>query len=94
MENVILSPIHLSDLQMLISDSVRNALEKHSAALAVPSPRIVDGDTLEKELDITRQTLGRWRRQKRIPFIQEGGVIRYDFNKVLAALENKKGGAK
>lgn len=55
-----------------------------------PDPRIVDGDTLEGKLGITRQTLGRWRKNGRIPYIQVGQVIRYDLDKVIEALENKK----
>lgn len=50
-------------------------------------PVIVDGSFLEENLKIHRTTLSRWREQGRIPFIQVGGVIRYDFNKVVAALE-------
>lgn len=90
MENFILSPIALSDLQGLISDSVQEALRTHTEQQATPKPEIVDGLTLEKKLGITRQTLGRWRAANRIPFIQQGGVIRYDLNKVIEALERKK----
>lgn len=60
----------------------------------IPKPEILDGDELIEKLGITRQTLARWRKQKRIPFIQAGAVIRYDLNKVLEALEKKKGGAR
>jgi hypothetical protein len=94
MNDIILSPIPLSDLQGLISDSVKDALQKHTSSLANPAPQIVDGDTLQQKLNITRQTLARWRKQKRISFIQEGGVIRYDYLKIIAALELKQGGRK
>jgi hypothetical protein len=94
MNDIILSPIPLLDLQGLISDSVQDALKKHTSSLAVPTPQIVDGDAIEQKFNITRQTLARWRKQKRIPFIQEGGVIRYDWLKVIAALELKQGGRK
>jgi hypothetical protein len=94
MNDIILSPIPLLDLQGLISDSVQDALKKHTSSLAVPTPQIVDGDAIEQKFNITRQTLARWRKQKRIQFIQEGGVIRYDWLKVIAALELKQGGRK
>jgi hypothetical protein len=94
MENLILCPIPLSDLQGLISDSIQDALQKHTSSLAVPEPQIMDGEEIEQKFNITRQTLARWRKQKRIPFIQEGGVIRYDWLKVIAALELKQGGRK
>lgn len=53
-----------------------------------PKVEIIDGDTLCERFNITRQTLGRWRSQNRIPFIQIGSIIRYDFFKVIEALEN------
>lgn len=51
------------------------------------TPQIVDEAFLAKEIKVTRQTIGRWRIQGRIPFIQVGSVIRYDFLKVIEALE-------
>jgi hypothetical protein len=94
MNDIILSPIPLSDLQGLISDSVKDALQKHNSLLAVPAPQIMDGDAIEQKLNITRQTLARWRKQKKIPYLQESAVIRYDWLKVIAALEMKQGGRK
>jgi hypothetical protein len=94
MQDIILSPIPLSDLQGLISDSVKDALQKHTLSLAIPVPQIMNGEEVERKLNITRQTLARWRKQKRIPFIQESGVIRYDWVKIIAALELKQGGRK
>ena len=90
MENIILSPIPLTDLQGIISDSVQQALRNHTEQLATPKPEIVDGETIQEKLGITRQTLVRWRASKRIPYIQEGGIIRYDLNKVIEALERRK----
>lgn len=60
----------------------------------IPKPEILDGDELTEKLGITRQTLLRWRKQNRIPYVQAGSIIRYDLNKVIEALENKKGGAR
>ncbi|MET4138472.1 hypothetical protein [Pedobacter sp. UYP1] len=88
--NIILSSIRLTDLQDIITDSFNKALKIHSNQLLTPKPEIVDGETLELKFGITRQTLGRWRKQKRIPYIQHGGIIRYDLNKVIEALEYKK----
>lgn len=90
MQNIILSPIKLSDLQGIISESVQQALKSHTEQLATPKPEIVDGETLQEKLGITRQTLGRWRVAKRIPYIQEGNIIRYDLNKVIETLESRK----
>lgn len=55
---------------------------------------IIDGPTLCERININRQTLGKWRKQNKIPFIQNNGIIRYDYNKVIEALEGKKGGRK
>lgn len=51
---------------------------------------ILDTDQLMKKMNVTRPTIQRWRDQGRIPFIQVGQVIRYDLDKVIEALENKK----
>lgn len=91
MQNIIVTPIELSELKELIFDSLQDALQKHTASLAIAKPEIVDGTAIERKFDITRQTLARWRKQKRIPFIQHGGIIRYDLIKVIEALEKRKG---
>lgn len=51
---------------------------------------ILDTDQLMLKLGVTRPTLSKWRKENRIPFIQVGSVVRYDLDKVLEALENKK----
>lgn len=93
MHNLVLSPIDPDRLVADIADKVTaNILASCNTSLINPPPRIVDGEALEKELGITRQTLARWRKTNRIPYIQVGAVIRYDLNKVIGALEKKKGG--
>ena len=58
-------------------------------------PEIITGEDLCKKLDITIQTLIRWRQKGKIPYLQIGSSIRYDLNKVLDAIEiGKKKGAK
>lgn len=79
-------PHAISELSLKVEEILRKLEE---------NPRkqertIVDGDHLETKFNITRQTLGRWRVSGRIPFIQVGGVIRYDLDKVLEVLESKK----
>ena len=55
--------------------------------------QIITGEDLCKKLDVTIQTLIRWRQKGKIPYLQIGSSIRYDLNKVIEALEvgNKKG---
>lgn len=64
--------------------------------LKTPELEIITGEELCKKLDVTIQTLIRWRHKGKIPYLQLGSSIRYDFNKVLDALEvtKKRGGAK
>jgi excisionase family DNA binding protein len=51
---------------------------------------IVSTEYLMEKLGVTRPTLSKWRKEGRIPFIQVGSVVRYDLDKVLEVLENKK----
>ena len=59
-----------------------------------PQPIIVSGDEICNRFDITIQTLIRWRKKGKVPFMQIGASIRYDLNNVITALEvgNKKKG--
>ena len=50
-------------------------------------PDIMTGDQVCEKLDISIQTLTKWRQKGKIPFLQVGVAIRYDFNKVVSALE-------
>jgi DNA-binding transcriptional MerR regulator len=52
-----------------------------------PKPEIMTGEQLCEKLDVTIQTLIRWRQKGKIPYFQIGSSIRYDFKKVLNALE-------
>ena len=77
-------------------EQIQCLLDKLVKSPNIPtSTEIVTAEQLSVKLDITRQTLARWRKQKRIPYIQVGAVIRYDLNKVVEALESnkRKGGA-
>jgi excisionase family DNA binding protein len=55
-----------------------------------PLPTINTGEELCKQLGVTIQTLIRWKHKGNVPFMQIGSSIRYDLNKVLQTLENKK----
>jgi excisionase family DNA binding protein len=55
---------------------------------------LLTGEELCKKLGVTIQTLIRWRHKGKIPFMRIGSSIRYDFIKVLEAIEvGKKKGA-
>jgi excisionase family DNA binding protein len=84
----------INDLQTLIIDSVNDCLKNSPDSKfnipVIKSKTILDTDQLMEKLGVTRPTLSKWRKEGRIPFIQVGAVVRYDLDKVLESLENKK----
>lgn len=83
-------------LQSLISNAISNTLEAYEKKQAVKKIDLIDGYELCKRLGITIQTLIRWKAKGKLPYLQIGASIRYDYFKVLEALEvsNKKKGVK
>ena len=76
-------------------EAMQWAVEHLPAQRTLSEPEIITGDKLCQRLDITIQTLIRWRQKGKIPFMQIGSAIRYDLNKVIEAIEvGKKKGAK
>ncbi|MDX5478332.1 MAG: hypothetical protein LPJ98_07720, partial [Cyclobacteriaceae bacterium] len=62
MEQIILSPIPLTELKAVIREITEEALENIQRNPSKPRAQIVDGEHLQKKLGVTRQTLGRWRK--------------------------------
>lgn len=83
-----------AEIKGIIKEAFEWALDNMPQKKPSPEVLIVDEERLCENLGVTRQTLARWRKQGRIPFIQAGGMIRYDFHKVIGALEKKKGGSR
>jgi hypothetical protein len=82
------------DFEALLSKVVLLAVENLPAQPGAPKPDIMTGEQVCEKLSITIQTLIKWRDKGKVPFLQIGSSIRYDFNKVISALEvNKKKGA-
>lgn len=74
-----------------IAKIIKNQLESGSLESTVSRTQtILDTEQLMEKLGVTRPTLSKWRKENRIPYIQIGSVVRYDLDKVLEALENKK----
>lgn len=48
----------------------------------------ISTDELCTRLKISEQTANAWRKTNKIPFLQIDGVVRYDWNKVILALES------
>jgi len=57
--------------------------------LATPDlgPVLFDIHQLAKALNVGRTTIENWTRSRRIPSMKLGRVLRYDLNRVMAALE-------
>lgn len=78
-----------------LEEIIAKALSNHlPSAGSIEGPKepieIINSETLCKRLDISEPTIIRMRKQKKIPWLQIGTAIRYDFHAVVKALENKK----
>jgi excisionase family DNA binding protein len=51
---------------------------------------IVDTATLAGRLNLTPQTIRAWAKRRKIPVLRTGRRPRFDYNRVLQALENAK----
>lgn len=96
MENVFLTSLTTPEVRQIFRDELTNFFPTPLSDNQDPKPHIMTGGELCKNLDVTIQTLIRWRHKGKIPYLQIGSSIRYDFNKVLDALDvsKKKGGIK
>ena len=55
-------------------------------------PEIINREELCRRLDITEPTAIRWEKKGKIPRIEIGSAIRYNWPKVIEALEGKQKG--
>ena len=83
-----------SEFQLVALEMMQWAIENMPKSKPEPQPEIMTGEEVCKKLGVTIQTLIRWRHKGKIPFMRIGSSIRYDFIKVLEAIEvGKKKGA-
>jgi predicted DNA-binding transcriptional regulator AlpA len=82
----------LEEKQSNIEKLLKELLERLPASTSSTyTPiEIIDVKTLSSRLGISEPTIIKWRNKKKVPFIQMGGSIRYDWHQVCKALENKK----
>lgn len=87
-----------NQLKSLVLQCVREAMEETTAQSrfeqAGANPEIIDTKELLLRLGLSEPTVIRYRQKGVIPFLQVGSAIRYDYQKVLDALEKKKGNRK
>lgn len=90
-KQTILFPIPLHRLKVEVQAWVKEVLDQKDPGQILSNQNtILDTDQLMAKLGVTRPTLSKWRKEKRIPFIQVGSVVRYDLEKVLEALGTNK----
>ena len=96
MDKHIFSSVPIEDLMQSLRQIVREEIAANPSAANEGSIDYVNGETLCAFIGISKPTLIRYRKKGRIPFIEMGGVLRYDKNKVAKALESgkKNGGTK
>ncbi|HWK59262.1 MAG TPA: helix-turn-helix domain-containing protein [Parapedobacter sp.] len=85
-----------SQLKSVVMECVKEALQGAATTQIGhdAQPEIIDTKTLLTRLDLSEPTVIRYRQKGVIPFLQVGSAIRYDYQKVLEALEKRKGGKK
>ena len=89
MDNIIV--ITQEALEAAIAKVVDSRIAQFSGVTtATAAKEIIDTKELIKRLNITGPTVIRMRKRKALPFIQIGTSIRYEWDAVLKALENKK----
>jgi len=76
----------------LLMAGINTILEKLNNISANPPPQVIEiitQDELCKRLMISKPTLIRWVKKKKIPVIRIGDLVRYNYYKVINALEEQ-----
>jgi len=96
MQAVTITQITYPELEHSLEKLIEKSFNSQNSNNKTLSPDIKTGDEVCEKLGITIQTLIRWRQKGKVPYLKLGSSIRYDFNKVIEALEvgNKKGDRK
>lgn len=71
-------------------EGLEGRIQKAYPVQPLPSTEIIDRLELCKRLSITEPTAIRWEKKGVIPSIRIGSSVRYNWPKVIFALENKK----
>jgi hypothetical protein len=77
--------VNLTEQVYLLTNKVE---QLHSVQSNSETP--ISTDELCTRLKISEQTANAWRKANKIPYLQIDGVVRYDWNKVILALENSR----
>lgn len=83
--------VPINDFKLLMTDVVNDCLLHKTPDGKIQPTEIINRDELCKRLKITEPTAIRWEKKGVIPCFRIGSSIKYNWPKVIEALENKKG---
>lgn len=86
LEQIILFPISLDDLEHLIRECIQRELEEWKGVRPVEEDRVIDSKELCAECGISLPTLIKYRREGVIPFFRVGNRVRFNRRDVIEAL--------
>ena len=87
MNSQILITMSREDLIETIKDTIKCLVTSNQK----PPPEIIDQPELCKRLGISRQTANTWTKKRKIPCMQVGGSLRFNWPAVVEFLEKKSG---
>jgi hypothetical protein len=87
MKDFLLSPIALTEIEILVENCLRRVLTENSHSTSLTE--IIDRKELCKRLDVTEPTIIRWEKKGRIPRFHIGSAVRYNWTNVIESLEKK-----
>jgi hypothetical protein len=93
MQQTITTNLTPDELAALIEAAISRALGQQTTT-PEGKPEIIDRDELRRRLNITEPTIIRYEKKGKIPRLEIGSAVRYDWNKVVAALQANTGGKK
>jgi hypothetical protein len=73
-----------------LQDLIENAVYKATTSLDIGDYKLITENELSKRLNISKVTLGKYRKEGTIPYIRIGSTIRYNYPKVIKERNNKK----
>ena len=78
------------DLQIVLTNAINNAFAEvmNVPALERQAAEIIGTKELCSRLGVTEPTIIRWRKKGKIPWLQLGSSVRFNYPKVIEALES------
>src|SRR5436190_21565218 len=92
MQEQILLSVPINEFKLMMIDLVNDCLQHTSQFESNPQTEIIDREELCKRLGITEPTAIRWEKKGKILSFRIGSSVRYNWPKVIEALEAKKKG--